>query len=385
MATKTFPTICKLAELDSIKEDALPKTYVVNVERICGYTDDNITAALNPIKANILNSVREELISEVTIKLPTYANKIGRKGQVKSKVIKDIIALSKSIVKTLPDPDLDSVYKEIVPQLDLTNQETLRAYLEKLEKKIESTQSELDSTRSKLSEVETAQNKLKAENENLWEIVRTSQIDQKIYNRVERPVSSDTSDNSNSDADCESDASVVSQPQNNRSKIKKNTLKGQPKQLEGVVRKGFAFVGNLTEGCTPKVVLRHIKKYSKVKMEINDIQEIETKSSAKAFKVAVDKNELQDFISKTKWPSHVRVEPFAPPRRKNVKPRKTKGPNRSNSKVTYRRDQKFLANNRRASHRPSESSYWQNSYSQDRNDYQPRGYDSGYYRSDYRY
>ena len=148
-----------------------------------------------------------------------------------------------------------------------------------------------------------------------------------------------------------------------------------------MIRKGFAFIGNLTEGCTPKVVLTHIKKYTKIKMEINDIQEIETKSSTKAFKVAVDKNELQDFITKTKWPSHVRVERFAPPRRKNVKPRKTRGPHRNNSKVTHRRDQKFLANNRRESDRPSGRPYWENSYSQGWNDFQPRGY----HPSDYRY
>ena len=74
---------------------------------------------------------------------------------------------------------------------------------------------------------------------------------------------------------------------------------------------------------------------------MTDIQELKTNSDSKAFKVAVNKCEIQDFISKTKWPKDVRVEAFDSKKTKRSKPRQPKRIQRKNRNITNKRRQTF--------------------------------------------
>ena len=88
-----------------------------------------------------------------------------------------------------------------------------------------------------------------------------------------------------SDTDDDSEVSVVRQPLiPMKKKPKHSNLKGKPNQLEGIPRKGFAFIGNLKKKNTSKEVYKHVKKNSNVQVEMTDIQELKTNSDSKAFK-----------------------------------------------------------------------------------------------------
>ena len=309
---------------------------------ICNYSDDNIAPVLELRKMDVIGPVRDSLIIEVGKILPTYAGRQGVKGQDKAKIISDILVLSKTVAKSHPDQDIDSVFKKIEPQVDLSSQVALSSYVREIKRELDSTKSELESTKSELevtkrefSELKLRVSKLEVVNEDKLESIQTEGLG-----------SSDSSDacdeGSLSDTDDDSEVSVVRQPLiPMKKKPKHSNLKGKPNQLEGIPRKGFAFIGNLKKKNTSKEVYKHVKKNSNVQVEMSDIQELKTNSDSKAFKVAVNKCEIQDFISKTKWPKHVTVEAFDPKKRKSSKPQQPKKTQRKNRNVGNTRRQTF--------------------------------------------
>ena len=340
--TVKAPTLNQLEEILTINDDHFRLTYLFNVKMICNYSDDNITPVLELRKMDVIGPVRDSLIIEVGKILPTYAGRQGVKGQDKAKIISDILVLSKTVAKSHPDQDIDSVFKKIEPQVDLSSQIALSSYVREIKRELDSTKSELESTKSELevtkrefSELKLRVSKLEVVNEDKLESIQTEGLG-----------SSDSSDacdeGSLSDTDDDSEVSVVRQPLiPMKKKPKHSNLKGKPNQLEGIPRKGFAFIGNLKKKNMSKEVYKHVKKNSNVQVEMNDIQELKTNSDSKAFKVAVNKCEIQDFISKTKWPKHVTVEAFDPKKRKSSKPQQPKKIQRKNRNVGNTRRQTF--------------------------------------------
>ena len=340
--TVKAPTLKQLEEILTINDDHFRLTYLFNVKMICNYSDDNITPILELRKMDVIGPVRDSLIIEVGKILPTYAGRQGVKGQDKAKIISDILVLSKIVAKSHPDQDIDSVFKKIEPQVDLSSQVALSSYVREIKRELDSTKSELESTKSELevtkrefSELKLRVSKLEVVNEDKLESIQTEGLG-----------SSDSSDacdeGSLSDTDDDSEVSVVRQPLiSMKKKPKHSNLKGKPNQLEGIPRKGFAFIGNLKKKNTSKEVYKHVKKNSNVQVEMCDIQELKTNSDSKAFKVAVNKCEIQDFISKTKWPKHVTVEAFDPKKRKSSKPQQPKKTQRKNRNVGNTRRQTF--------------------------------------------
>ena len=340
--TVKAPTLKQLEEILTINDDHFRLTYLFNVKMICNYSDDNITPVLELRKMDVIGPVRDSLIIEVGKILPSYAGRQGVKGQDKAKIISDILVLSKTVAKSHPDQDIDSVFKKIEPQVDLSSQVALSSYVREIKRELDSTKSELESTKSELevtkrefSELKLRVSKLEVVNEDKLESIQTEGLG-----------SSDSSDacdeGSLSDTDDDSEVSVVRQPLiPMKKKPKHSNLKGKPNQLEGIPRKGFAFIGNLKKKNTSKEVYKHVKKNSNVQVEMSDIQELKTNSDSKAFKVAVNKCEIQDFISKTKWPKHVTVEAFDPKKRKSSKPQQPKKIQRKNRKVGNTRRQTF--------------------------------------------
>ena len=340
--TVKAPTLKQLEEILTINDDHFRLTYLFNVKMICNYSDDNITPVLELRKMDVIGPVRDSLIIEVGKILPTYAGRQGVKGQDKAKIISDILVLSKTVAKSHPDQDIDSVFKKIEPQVDLSSQVALSSYVREIKRELDSTKSELESTKSELevtkrefSELKLRVSKLEVVNEDKLESIQTEGLG-----------SSDSSDacdeGSLSDTDDDSEVSVVRQPLiSMKKKPKHSNLKGKPNQLEGIPRKGFAFIGNLKKKNTSKEVYKHVKKNSNVQVEMSDIQELKTNSDSKAFKVAVNKCEIQDFISKTKWPKHVTVEAFDPKKRKSSKPQQPKKIQRKNRNVGNTRRQTF--------------------------------------------
>ena len=340
--TVKAPTLTQLEEILTINDDHFRLTYLFNVKMICNYSDDNITPVLELRKMDVIGPVRDSLIIEVGKILPTYAGRQGVKGQDKAKIISDILVLSKTVAKSHPDQDIDSVFKKIEPQVDLSSQVALSSYVREIKRELDSTKSELESTKRELevtkrefSELKLRVSKLEVVNEDKLESIQTEGLG-----------SSDSSDacdeGSLSDTDDDSEVSVVRQPLiPMKKKPKHSNLKGKPNQLEGIPRKGFAFIGNLKKKNTSKEVYKHVKKNSNVQVEMSDIQELKTNSDSKAFKVAVNKCEIQDFISKTKWPKHVTVEAFDPKKRKSSKPQQPKKIQRKNRNVGNTRRQTF--------------------------------------------
>ena len=340
--TVKAPTLKQLEEILTINDDHFRLTYLFNVKMICNYSDDNITPVLELRKMDVIGPVRDSLIIEVGKILPTYAGRQGVKGQDKAKIISDILVLSKTVAKSHPDQDIDSVFKKIEPQVDLSSQVALSSYVREIKRELDSTKSELESTKSELevtkrefSELKLRVSKLEVVNEDKLESIQTEGLG-----------SSDSSDacdeGSLSDTDDDSEVSVVRQPLiPMKKKPKHSNLKGKPNQLEGIPRKGFAFIGNLKKKNTSKEVYKHVKKNSNVQVEMSDIQELKTNSDSKAFKVAANKCEIQDFISKTKWPKHVTVEAFDPKKRKSSKPQQPKKIQRKNRNVGNTRRQTF--------------------------------------------
>ena len=342
--TVKAPTLKQLEEILTINDDHFRLTYLFNVNLICNYSDDNITPILELRKMDVIGPVRDSLIIEVGKLLPSYAGRQGVKGQGKTKIIKDILVLSKTIAKSNPDQDIDSVYEKIQPQVDLSSHDALSDYVREIKRELDSTKSELESTKRELeltkrelgaanSELKLRVNKLEVVNEDRLEVIQTE-------------ATSDSSDGADegdlSDTDGDSEASVIRQPViPMKKKPKHNKLEGKPNQLEGIPRKGYAFIGNLKKKNTSKEVFKHVKRNSNVKVEMTDIQELKTNSDSKAFKVAVNKCEIQDFISKTKWPKDVRVEAFDSKKTKRSKPRQPKRNQRKNRNIANKRRQTF--------------------------------------------
>ena len=322
--------------------------------------------------------------------MPTYASRHIKKPQDKSKIIEDIIALSRSIIAAKPDPDLDNVFKNSEPIVVPTTVKALFEYVNK----------ELNSTNSRVS-------KLEAENRMLRDIIQSEGIDLNAHSLLNDSDTSDltdlTDEHETSDTDCESDSSSVPQKKTPKKTPKRSTFRGKPKSFEGIPKKTFVFVGNATEETTSKEVFKHMKKNSKVKVANTDIQEMKTNGKSKAFKIAVDKYKMQDLITKTKWPKHVTVEAFNPSKRKSTKPRQT-GRNQKKSKnMTNNRSQKFHKEQgfRRSHYIPRERAYrphqqntgnhyiprertytprQQNTGNQFRNEHPPGGYNPWYSR-----
>ena len=248
------------------------------------------------------------------------------------------------MAKSNPDQDIDSVYEKIQPQVDLSSHDALCDYVREIKRELDSTKSELESTKRELeltkrelgaanSELKLRVNKLEVVNEDRLESIQTE-------------ASSDSSDGADegdlSDTDGDSEASVIRQPVvPMKKKPKHNKLEGKPNQLEGIPRKGYAFIGNLKKKNTSKEVFRHVKRNSNVKVEMTDIQELKTNSDSKAFKVAVNRCEIQDFITKTKWPKDVRVEAFDSKKTKRSKPRQPKRNQQKNRNIANKRRQTF--------------------------------------------
>ena len=302
-----IPALSELPEIISIDKDALNQAFSSNLEMICRYSNANITTILELRTSQVLIALREAQIADVIKILPTYASRHIKKPQDKSRIIEDIIALSRSIIAAKPDPDLDNVFKNneqiVVPT-------TVKALFEYVNK-------ELNSTNNRVS-------KLEAENKMLREIIQSEGIDLNAHSSLNVSDTSDLTDEcETSDTDCESDSSSVPQKKTPRKTPKRSTFKGKPKCFEGIPKKTFVFVGNATEETTSKEVFKHMKKNSKVKVANTDIQEMKTNGKSKAFKIAVDKYKMQDLITKTKWPKHVTVEAFNPSKRKSTKPRQT--------------------------------------------------------------
>ena len=387
MAMK-IPALSELPEIISIDKDALNQAFSSNLEMICRYSNANITTILELRTSQVLIALREAQMAELIKILPTYASRQSKKPQDKSRIIEDIIALSRSIIAAKPDPDLDDVFKNGEPIVVPTTVKALFEYVNK----------ELNSTNSRVS-------KLEAENRMLREIIQSEGIDLNAHSSLNVSDTSDLTDEcETSDTDCESDSSFVSQNKTPRKTPKRSTFKGKPKCFEGIPKKTFVFVRNATEETTSKEVFKHMKKNSKVKVATTDIQEMKTNGKSKAFKIAVDEYKMQDLINKTKWPKHVTVEAFNPLKRK---PRQTSRNQRKSKNMTNNRNQKFQKERgfRRNHYTPRERAYrphqqntgnhyiprertytphQQNTGNQFRNEHPPGGYNPWYSR-DFRY
>ena len=246
MAMK-IPALSELPEIISIDKDALNQAFSSNLEMICRYSNANITTILELRDSQVLIALREAQMAELIKILPTYASRHIKKPQDKSRIIEDIIALSRSIITAKPDPNLDNVFKNneqiVVPT-------TVKALFEYVNK-------ELNSTNSRVS-------KLEAENKMLRDIIQSEGIDLNAHSLLNDSDTSDltdlTDEHETSDTEYESDSSLVPQSKTPRKTPRRKTLRGKPKCLEGVPKKTFVFVGNATEECTTKEVHRHKEK-----------------------------------------------------------------------------------------------------------------------------
>ena len=239
-----IPALSELPEIISIDKDALNQAFSSNLEMICRYSNANITTILELRDSQVLIALREAQMAELIKILPTYASRQSKKPQDKSRIIEDIIALSRSIITAKPDPDLDNVFKKneqiVVPT-------TVKALFEYVNK-------ELNSTNNRVS-------KLEAENRMLREIIQSEGIDLNAHSSLnDSDISDLTDEHETSDTECESDSSLVPQSKTPRKTPRRKTLRGKPKCLEGVPKKTFVYVGNATEECTTKEVHRHKEK-----------------------------------------------------------------------------------------------------------------------------
>ena len=234
-----IPALSELPEIITIDKDAFNQTFSRNLEMICRYSNANITTILELRTSQVLIALREAQIAEVIKILPTYASRHSKKPQDKSRIIEDIIALSRSIITAKPDPDLDNVFKNSEPIVVPTTVKALFEYVNK----------ELNSTNSRVS-------KLEAENRMLRDIIQSEGIDlnaHSLLNDSDTPDLTDlTDEHETSDTDCESDSSSVPQKKTPKKTPKRSTFRGKPKSFEGIPKKTFVFVGNATEETTSK-------------------------------------------------------------------------------------------------------------------------------------
>ena len=219
------PEIQDVEMLFHIKDESFYITYFASINRIGEFSDDHITPILDARNAGLLGSVRESLITEVGRTLPSLTGKIGRKIKLKNIIIRDIIALTRSIVKKQPDPQLNEVFRDIEPQVDLNCTSTLIEYVKNIKQDFDETKCELDSTKCELestkSELDSTKSKVcEMENEikNLWTVLRV----QGLHKKRDSCFETDSSDQSKlPDMDSESDVSVLHQPQNPRKNQRK--------------------------------------------------------------------------------------------------------------------------------------------------------------------
>ena len=361
-------TISELAEINTIRDEAFNITYQLNCKRICEYSDTFITAVLSDRTKVVLNPIRETLLTKVVEVLPAYADRQSLNNQDKPIIIRDIIALSRSIICVEPHAECDAVYKDTEPEADLTDLNSVIGYVRQLKKDLNSTKCTLKEVNSNYTIMQNNYEEVKTENKNLWEILRASGLNHSVYPK------SDLSDISDaSDSGSESDSSEVHPPQSSNKRKKKNVLEGEEIHLEGEPKKAYAFVGNVKSRCTPKEVLKHVKRNSKIKLNISDIQEMDTKSDNKDFKVTVNRSDLQTFISETKWPSYVRVEVFTQPKSKRVTRPQSNGQNRNHGSNQGFRNQNKNDHGRN-SYGPSRKPYQPKSGDQYQKNYQPGGH-----------
>ena len=102
-----------------------------------------------------------------------------------------------------------------------------------------------------------------------------------------------------------------------------NLASRKPKPVSPAPQMSRVYIGNTQHDTSPIDIQAHMKIYSKLGVELKDIQEISTKGNRKAFKVSVPQNKVQSAISG--WPSRIKAEPFAS--------LKSKGPPRRHAKM----------------------------------------------------
>ena len=111
------------------------------------------------------------------------------------------------------------------------------------------------------------------------------------------------------------------------------------------------FIGGVNADINCHDIRAHIKCYSRLDVELNDIQELDAKSKGKAFRVSVPQERVQDVISK--WPKEIKAEIYSQSKSKGPACTEPRGQNKNGQKKHWKN-----GNNRPNSFRDGPAPKW---------------------------
>ena len=302
--------ITKLEDLTLIRDEAFSSVFCENLDKVFKYGEMDIKAILDTKTVDLIKGIRAELIAKLNSSevFKAYARKCPVDRKVKNTLYQDIIALGKSLSKMEGDPNLDKVFIKNTPEapIDLTDQTQLiatihqmRAIIEELKSSLEEARSERDALDSRVTFLENSSGK--------FDDLKVSTEDKTYSTVAVRPAiatpDSEASDFPPSSSDTEDDEVANGFIKVNPKKLKKKksqstkTKNPQAKPVEAGHRRSFAYVGGVNPANTRYDILVHVNTFSKVKLELSDIQvETEKPGLSKSFKIAVPEGKINEIV-----------------------------------------------------------------------------------------
>ena len=350
--------IATLKDLDGMKNEVYPKTYVNNLNKIHGYNQDEIVAKLASHESDdVRKELRQHLLTQLT-QSDTFSSDYSRRTPIdrragsKALICQDIYHLGFCIVNKTATKGLDSVFKneQIEPAEEEKVTDTSDAVLIMVDmrKKMEELRKDHEEFKTKmLKENAELRNEIKSME------IKCAQNHQNRSDEVEvsgTPPNAQTGEQESNTSSSQITNELVepSQLAEHNSEIPEGSENSEPhapairpitaasEPQEPAIRPVTAapkltdiFISGVNPNNSPADISAFINSKTGSCIEPRNVQEINiSRRDKKAFKVTIPQNKFEEATSI--WPTPIRAERYVKPRQKNMHPTQRNAPRTNN-------------------------------------------------------
>ena len=305
-----FPTLLEATEFNTIAEDCFNDTYIKNTTMVASYQSNTIKEVFTKRTIKTLKALRKQLAVSVCDSNPVYVLASLIESTKKPDIIKQIVSLTLKIGKPGPHAeDLSEVFSVIreptikLDTLDMSDSEAVKRVLIEMSTKI----NDLESKQYQVNCVTCRDPDRPTQNQPEESLDQTNEVE------TEEEISASLQE-------------AELPPQ--REVEPDHLIKVEPKTT-------LVFIANVEKSTTHEKLQNYSIKEKKVKVELDDIQDVAFRGQGRAFSVRVPVEKLKQFTAN--WPEGVKVEKFVS-KQKNPAPNP---PREYEVNRQYTRDRKF--------------------------------------------
>ena len=328
--------IATLKDLDGMKDEVYPKTYVNNLNRIHEYNKDDILIKLESHENDdVLKELKQELLTLLT-QSDTFSSDYSRKTpidrRVKNLICQDIFNLGYCIIHNTPTKDLDNMFKkgptEPAETEEVTNTSNALIMMVEMNKKMDNMRKDHEEFKAKMlrenadlrNEIKSIKTKCAQNHQNMSEQTEVSgtPLDAQI----------DEQDSDASPTLITNGLVESTQSQEQNSRLNHEDLEGSEnsepqapaiRPITAAPKLTDIFIGGINPNNSPADILAYINSKTDICIEPRNIQEINvSRGNKKAFKVTIPQSKFEEATSI--WPTGTRAERFVKPRQRNMHP-----------------------------------------------------------------